>query len=314
MYVLVTDGGSCATHTLLKWLAELYVVVSEIEPRLDVVPLLEFAGWDAGAVAALPDVADVDDQVAADGAAHQAMHSNTVVDAAAGIGAVKVVAAAADRLASTAPAEHEQTGSSASAAAKASASVETAAAAAHLGPPALLGPSRAAVAAAALSEADQGELLAFTHVAVGGTFDRLHAGHRLLLAATALVATELVYVGVTADELLAKKSRREWLQPYEDRSNAALAFIRAVRPSLSVSAGALCDPAEPTQAELDPEMQALVVSHETLPGGEAINVGRSKRGFETLKLVVVGVVGQRADGSKLSSTVLREQDAIGGSG
>lgn len=39
--------------------------------------------------------------------------------------------------------------------------------------------------------------LLFQHVAVGGTFDRLHAGHRLLLAATALVCSGSIYVGVT---------------------------------------------------------------------------------------------------------------------
>jgi pantetheine-phosphate adenylyltransferase len=40
-------------------------------------------------------------------------------------------------------------------------------------------------------------VLRFAAVAVGGTFDRLHAGHRLLLAATALVATDRVYAGIT---------------------------------------------------------------------------------------------------------------------
>lgn len=45
--------------------------------------------------------------------------------------------------------------------------------------------------------ADRQQQLLHSNVAVGGTFDRLHAGHRLLLAATALVATHNVYVGIT---------------------------------------------------------------------------------------------------------------------
>lgn len=39
--------------------------------------------------------------------------------------------------------------------------------------------------------------LSFNKVAVGGTFDRLHAGHMFLLAATAAVARHEIYVGVT---------------------------------------------------------------------------------------------------------------------
>jgi phosphopantetheine adenylyltransferase len=60
-------------------------------------------------------------------------------------------------------------------------------------------------------------------------------------------------------------------------------------------------------------MQALVVSQETLPGGQAINSGRASRGFEQLQLVVVGLVGGGAD-SKLSSTALREADAAAAGG
>ena len=41
--------------------------------------------------------------------------------------------------------------------------------------------------------------LQFADVAVGGTFDRLHAGHRLLLAVAALVSTRMVYIGVTSE-------------------------------------------------------------------------------------------------------------------
>ena len=42
--------------------------------------------------------------------------------------------------------------------------------------------------------------LTFRKVAVGGTFDRMHAGHRLLLAATALVTRGEIFVGITGEQ------------------------------------------------------------------------------------------------------------------
>ncbi len=56
-------------------------------------------------------------------------------------------------------------------------------------------------------------------------------------------------------------------------------------------------------------MEALVVSQETLPGGQAINDGRRSRGFAELALVVVELVGGHGAGEKLSSTALRSRDA-----
>ncbi len=155
-----------------------------------------------------------------------------------------------------------------------------------------------------------------------------------------------------ADKLLVNKNHRELLQPYEQRSEQALRFVRAVRPHLEVSSGALTDPKvrpfslrgsvgnplghaarrlprwardssmwgirrcgravcvqEPTQAELDPAMQALVVSQETLPGGLHINEGRVRRGFAPLVIVVVPVIGSHDPRHKLSSTQLRADDA-----
>lgn len=41
------------------------------------------------------------------------------------------------------------------------------------------------------------EPLVFNRVAVGGTFDQLHAGHKILLTMTALLATKSMVVGVT---------------------------------------------------------------------------------------------------------------------
>ena len=68
-------------------------------------------------------------------------------------------------------------------------------------------------------------------MAVGGTFDRLHAGHRLLLAASALAAERRLFVGITGDKLLSSKRHAELLQPFEERAAAAVAFARRVRPA-----------------------------------------------------------------------------------
>ncbi len=51
--------------------------------------------------------------------------------------------------------------------------------------------------AAVQTASAEGPLL-FSNTAVGGTFDRLHAGHRILLAATALVTTTMAFIGVTS--------------------------------------------------------------------------------------------------------------------
>ena len=137
----------------------------------------------------------------------------------------------------------------------------------------------------------------FDQVAVGGTFDRLHAGHRLLLAASALTAERRLFVAITRDKLLSNKKHSERLQPFEERAQNAVAFVRKVRPGrgFAVEVGALLDPKEPTAAETESQMQALVVSKETVTGGEAINAGRKARGFKPLALLVVGLVGSSSE-------------------
>mmetsp|Transcript_535 Transcript_535/g.1067 ORF Transcript_535/g.1067 Transcript_535/m.1067 type:complete len:310 (-) Transcript_535:380-1309(-) len=82
---------------------------------------------------------------------------------------------------------------------------------------------------------------AMDEVCVGGTFDRVHAGHRLLLASTAAVCRKIVYMGITGEALLAKKRHRELLEPFEARHAAAVGFIRAVNPDLQVAVGTLDD-------------------------------------------------------------------------
>jgi hypothetical protein len=53
------------------------------------------------------------------------------------------------------------------------------------------------VQCARLLPESSGSSLCFDVVALGGTFDHLHAGHRLLLASAALIATKKLYIGIT---------------------------------------------------------------------------------------------------------------------
>ncbi len=157
-------------------------------------------------------------------------------------------------------------------------------------------------------------LARYQHVVLGGTFDRLHAGHRLLLAVAAITATSKLWVGVTDDAMVANKKRRELLQPYAARCVGVEEYIHAVHPGLQVHTVALCDPAAPTPAHEMPSLHAIVVSHETVQGAEDINTYRTEHGNAPLAVVEVGLVGMRAGGQKLSSTQLREAEGGGSDG
>lgn len=74
-------------------------------------------------------------------------------------------------------------------------------------------------------------------VAVGGTFDHLHTGHKLLLTATALIlqppltstpSDDLplrLIVGITGDELLVNKKHAEFLESWDQREQNVVNFL-----------------------------------------------------------------------------------------
>ena len=172
-------------------------------------------------------------------------------------------------------------------------------------------PSRFATSQARIIGAHDGPLL-FRRVAVGGTFDRLHAGHRLLLAATALVTTDRVFVGITDDKLLWNKKNRDLLESYDVRARNATDYIQRVNPKVEVMAGPLTDPKTPPIAATEADFDAIVVSEETIHGAEEINFVRRSLGFAPLVIVVVGLISAAASGPKLSSTDLRAAASGGG--
>lgn len=150
-------------------------------------------------------------------------------------------------------------------------------------------------------------------VCLGGTFDRLHAGHKLMLGVAALVCAETLYVGLTDASMLRSKRHREMVQPFDVRRDAVAACVRALSPRLRCAVSPLLDPWGPSVHIA--EIGAIVVSRETTRGAEQINEKRAAAGFAPLAVVVIAYVPPpralllaSAD-VKLSSTALRNKEA-----
>ena len=136
-------------------------------------------------------------------------------------------------------------------------------------------------------------------VALGGTFDPIHDGHRALFER----AFELgdVTVGLTSDELAPRtRAGDRPIRSYELRQAELVAELERFAGEFDrgFSVRRLDSP---TGIATEPEFDVLVVSPETKTGGKRINELRREQDRDPLRLVVVDHV-YAADGELLSST------------
>ncbi|KAK2598417.1 hypothetical protein N8I77_011837 [Diaporthe amygdali] len=174
-------------------------------------------------------------------------------------------------------------------------------------------------------------------VCLGGTFDHLHPGHKLLLTAGAYLldipergsSTTCKYIiGITGDELLKNKKGAEFLESWADRARNVINFLATVLElspegwekvpaphiaekdgeftatfrdeAITIQCVTIQDPFGPTITQED--MDALVVSAETRSGGKAVNDKRVEQGWKPLQIFEVDVLDAKEITDVPSST------------
>ncbi|PKS08674.1 hypothetical protein jhhlp_004727 [Lomentospora prolificans] len=157
-------------------------------------------------------------------------------------------------------------------------------------------------------------------VCLGGTFDHLHPGHKLLLSAAATLleiplsstSPSRFVIGITGDELLRNKKYAEYVQSWDVRARGVLDFLHTfidcenqVEPQVSprsakeligtyrdgnivVECVEIQEPFGPTITIEN--MDVLVVSGETRSGGQAVNDKRKEKGWNEVKVYEVDVL------------------------
>jgi len=135
------------------------------------------------------------------------------------------------------------------------------------------------------------------HVALGGTFEIIHNGHRALLA-RAFEIGDRVLIGLTSDRL-ANLSRSRHVRPFRDREEALMAYIDGTFPGSDHTIEMIDDRFGPA-IHLE-DLDVLVVSVNTHPTGIELNHLRKERGLRPLELVAIPPV-LADDGTLISST------------
>lgn len=162
-------------------------------------------------------------------------------------------------------------------------------------------------------EMSDGLAHSFGYVFMGGTFDRLHSGHELLLRAAARVTRDQLTIGVTDNSMLTRKAYADIIQPYEVRELAVREFVRTVNPALDCNIVKLVEPFGPSvSAE---HMHAMVASAEPAVLGNIARIRETRRArglSDDFVLVLVPMVSASGDtvaaeADKVSSSELRRR-------
>ena len=127
----------------------------------------------------------------------------------------------------------------------------------------------------------------FKKVAVGGTFDELHKGHKILLL-RAFEIGEKILIGLCSDEFVEQMNKPHITANFDERFKELLKFLKSNDFEDKSEIIILNDSYGRTTT--DKTIDALVVSEETKKIALIINNKRVELGFPPLEIVTVNMV------------------------
>jgi pantetheine-phosphate adenylyltransferase len=127
----------------------------------------------------------------------------------------------------------------------------------------------------------------FETVAVGGTFDEFHKGHRALLKKAFEVGNH-VLIGLCSDDFVKKLRKPHNIASYEKRLEELKRFLRKRGVLERAEIFPLKDPYGVTVSRN--RIDAIVVSKETEPRAHEINEKRKAKGMPPLKITVIDMI------------------------
>jgi len=139
-------------------------------------------------------------------------------------------------------------------------------------------------------------------VAVGGTFDEFHKGHRALLL-KAFDVSEHVLIGVSADSLVQRMRKPHLVATYDVRVEEVKGFLRKNGLLDRATIVPLCDSYGVTLTRED--LQGIVVSRETESVAMEINRKRKVTGLHPLQIVTIEMVPAE-NSAPISTTRIRD--------
>lgn len=142
----------------------------------------------------------------------------------------------------------------------------------------------------------------YKNIALGGTFDKFHKGHISFLT-FAFSQSENVLIGLTSDEYVSSHKKDSVISPFEKRKKKLVTFLEKKHLLHRATIIPIDDVFGPT-ISINSEIEALIVTEDSMAGGEKINQRRRELGLTKLPLILAPL--EKEEGIVISSSNIRK--------